>query len=73
VATAHRLSPRRGGRAVARQPLSVWTRRGPASPPVGRRARQLRRLPGYTSIATTGRYTAVDDDEIRAAAMAAAE
>jgi integrase/recombinase XerC len=28
-------------------------------------------LLGHTSIATTERYTAVDDDEIRAAALAA--
>jgi len=29
-------------------------------------------LLGHASIATTERYTAIDDDEIRAAAMAAA-
>ncbi len=34
--------------------------------------RAVQHLLGHTSVATTQRYTAVDDDEIRAAAMAAA-
>lgn len=37
-----------------------------------RNLRAVQRLLGHASIATTERYTAVDDDEMRAAAMAAA-
>jgi site-specific recombinase XerD len=38
----------------------------------GRNLRAVQALLGHSSVATTERYTAVDDDEIRAAAMAAA-
>lgn len=37
----------------------------------GRNLRAVQTLLGHTSVATTERYTAVDDDEIRAAALAA--
>jgi site-specific recombinase XerC len=37
-----------------------------------RNLRAVQELLGHASIATTERYTAIDDDEIRAAAMAAA-
>lgn len=38
-----------------------------------RNLRAVQKLLGHSSVATTERYTAVDDDEIRAAAMAAAD
>lgn len=37
----------------------------------GRNLRAVQTLLGHTSVATTERYTAVDDDEVRAAALAA--
>lgn len=37
----------------------------------GRNLLAVQRLLGHSSVATTQRYTAVDDDELRAAALAA--
>ena len=72
------LSPERVGKLVAAALPAGWTMhklRHRFATRVYRGSRNLRAvqvLLGHASIATTERYTAVDDDEIRAAMMSAA-
>lgn len=72
------LSPRHVGSLVSRllpEGLTMHTLRHRAATRAYRGTRNIRavqQLLGHSSLATTARYTAVDDDEVRAAMMAAA-